>query len=218
MELVLGEGGFVVAPPAYVKVLLELCRKHGILFVADEIQTGFGRTGRMWAMEHYGLEPDLTTMAKSMAGGLPLSAVTGRAELMDAAQVGGLGGTFVGNPVACAAALAVLDLYADGTLLARAAELGAQIETRLAGLAARHACIGDVRGLGAMRALELVKDRATREPDKERTAATIRRACEKGLLLLSAGTHGNVIRTLMPLVITDEQLEEGFDVLEQALG
>jgi 4-aminobutyrate aminotransferase/(S)-3-amino-2-methylpropionate transaminase len=218
MELVLGEGGFVVAPGAYVKVLVELCRQHGILFVADEIQTGFGRTGRMWAMEHYGLEPDLTTLAKSLAGGLPLSAVTGRAELMDAAQVGGLGGTFVGNPVACAAALAVLDLLENGTFLARAAELGARIEARLAGLAARHECIGEVRGLGAMRALELVRDRATREPDKERTQAIVRRAWERGLLLLSAGTHGNVIRTLMPLVITDEQLEEGFDVLEQALA
>ncbi|MEO7975451.1 MAG: 4-aminobutyrate--2-oxoglutarate transaminase [Thermoanaerobaculia bacterium] len=218
MELVLGEGGFVVAPPAYVKVLLELCRQHGILFVADEIQTGFGRTGRMWAMEHYGLEPDLTTIAKSMAGGLPLSAVTGRAEVMDAAQVGGLGGTFVGNPVACAAALAVLDLYADGTLLQRAAELGARIEARLAGLAARHEVIGEVRGLGAMRALELVMDRATREPARERTQAVVRKAYERGLLLLSAGTHGNVIRTLMPLVITDEQLEEGFDVLEQSLS
>jgi 4-aminobutyrate aminotransferase/(S)-3-amino-2-methylpropionate transaminase len=218
MELVLGEGGFVVAPGAYVKVLVELCRQHGILFVADEIQTGFGRTGRMWAMEHYGLEPDLTTLAKSLAGGLPLSAVTGRAELMDAAQVGGLGGTFVGNPVACAAALAVLDLLENGTFLARAAELGTRIEARLAGLAARHECIGEVRGLGAMRALELVRDRATREPDKERTQAIVRRAWERGLLLLSAGTHGNVIRTLMPLVITDEQLEEGFDVLEQALA
>ncbi len=168
-------------------------------------------------MEHYGIEPDLTTIAKSIAGGLPLSAVTGRAELMDAAQVGGLGGTFVGNPVACAAALAVIDLLADGTFLARAAALGARIEARLAGLAARHESIGEVRGLGAMRALELVRDRATRAPDKERTAAVIRRACEKGLLLLSAGTHGNVIRTLMPLVITDAQLEEGFDVLEQSL-
>ena len=218
MELVLGEGGFVVAPQAYVKVLVEVCRKYGILFVADEIQTGFGRTGRMWAMEHYALEPDLTTIAKSLAGGLPLSAVTGRAELMDAAQVGGLGGTYAGNPVACAAALAVLDLFEHGPLLARAAELGCRVEARLAGLAARHEGIGDVRGLGAMRALELVKDRATKEPDKERTQAAIRRAYERGLLLLSAGTHGNVIRTLMPLVITDEQLQEGFDVLEQSLA
>ncbi|MEO8276781.1 MAG: 4-aminobutyrate--2-oxoglutarate transaminase [Thermoanaerobaculia bacterium] len=218
MELVLGEGGFVVAPQEFVDVLVELCRKHGILFVADEIQTGFGRTGRMWAMEHFGIEPDLTTIAKSMAGGLPLSAVTGRADVMDAAQVGGLGGTFVGNPVACAAALAVLDLYESTDLLARAAALGRKVEGLLAGLAARHASIGEVRGLGAMRALELVRDRATREPDKERTAATIRRACERGLILLSAGTHGNVIRTLMPLVITDEQLEEGFSVLEDSLA
>ena len=217
MELVLGEGGFVVAPPAYVQALLDTCRRHGILFVADEIQTGFGRTGRMWAMEHFGLEPDLTTLAKSMAGGLPLSAVTGRAALMDAAQVGGLGGTFVGNPVACAAALAVLDLFEKGTLLTRAAEVGRRVEAKLAAIAERHHSVGEVRGLGAMRALELVRDRATREPDKERTQATIRRAWERGLLLLSAGTHGNVIRTLMPLVITDEQLEEGFDVLEQAL-
>ncbi len=218
MELVLGEGGFVVAPQAFVKVLVELCRRHGILFVADEIQTGFGRTGRMWAMEHYGLEPDLTTIAKSIAGGLPLSAVTGRAEVMDAAQVGGLGGTFVGNPVACAAALAVLDLFEEGPLLARAAELGRRVERHLAGLAARHPGVGDVRGLGAMRALELVKDRATKEPDKEGTQAVLRRSYERGLLLLSAGTHGNVIRTLMPLVTTDEQLEEGFDVLEKSLA
>ena len=218
MELVLGEGGFVVAPQAFVKVLVELCRKHGILFVADEIQTGFGRTGRMWAMEHFGIEPDLTTIAKSIAGGLPLSAVTGRAEVMDAAQIGGLGGTYVGNPVACAAALAVLDLYEHGPLLARAAELGRRAEAHCAALAARHEAIGDARGLGAMRALELVKDRATKEPDKDRTQATIRRAWERGLLLLSAGTHGNVIRTLMPLVTTDEQLEEGFDVLEQSLA
>lgn len=218
MELVLGEGGFVVAPPAYVQVLVELCRKHGILFVADEIQTGFGRTGRMWAMEHYGIAPDLTTIAKSIAGGLPLSAVVGRAELMDAAQVGGLGGTYVGNPVACAAALAVLDLFEKGPLLARAAELGVRVESRLAALAERHTSIGEVRGLGAMHALELVKDRATREPAREHTQAVIRRAYERGLLLLSAGTHGNVIRTLMPLVTTDEQLEEGFDVLEQSLA
>lgn len=217
MELVLGEGGFVVVPPAYLRVLVELCQKYGILFVADEIQTGFGRTGRMWAMEHYGIEPDLTTLAKSLAGGLPLSAITGRADVMDAAQVGGLGGTYVGNPVACAAALAVLDLYAEGTILTRAAEIGRRAEARLAALAERHSGIGEVRGLGAMRALELVRDRATREPDKETTGAVLRRAYERGLLLLSAGTHGNVIRTLMPLVITDAELDEGFDVLDEAL-
>jgi 4-aminobutyrate aminotransferase/(S)-3-amino-2-methylpropionate transaminase len=156
MELVLGEGGFVVAPPDYVAVLVELCRKHGILFVADEIQTGFGRTGKMWASEHYALEPDLFVTAKSIAGGLPLSAVTGRAEVMDAAQPGGLGGTYVGNPVACAAALAVLDLFEKGDLLVRAATLGGRLERRLAALADGIEAIGEARGLGAMRALELV--------------------------------------------------------------
>jgi 4-aminobutyrate aminotransferase/(S)-3-amino-2-methylpropionate transaminase len=217
MELVLGEGGFVVAPPAYVKVMRELCAKHGILFVADEIQTGFGRTGTMWASEQYGLEADLHIAAKSLAGGLPLSAVTGRAEIMDASQVGGLGGTYVGNPVACAAALAVFDLYEKGDLLRRAAALGAKLEARFAAMQERHPAIGDARGLGAMRALELVRDRATKEPDKERTAAAVKRAYERGLLLISAGTHGNVLRILVPLVVSDDELDEGLEVLEDAL-
>jgi 4-aminobutyrate aminotransferase/(S)-3-amino-2-methylpropionate transaminase len=218
MELVLGEGGFIVAPEAYVAELADLCRRNGILFVADEIQTGFGRTGRMWASEHYGLEPDLVVLAKSLAGGLPLSAVVGRAEVMDASQVGGLGGTYGGNPVACAAALAVLDAYAEDGLVARAAALGRLLEERFARLASRHAAIGEARGLGAMRGLELVKDRKTKEPDKEKTQAVVKRAWENGLLLLSAGTHGNVIRTLMPLVITDAELDEGLEVLDHALA
>jgi len=218
MELVLGEGGFIVAPEAYVAELADLCRRNGILFVADEIQTGFGRTGRMWASEHYGLEPDLVVLAKSLAGGLPLSAVVGRAEVMDASQVGGLGGTYGGNPVACAAALAVLDAYAEDGLVARAAALGRLVEERFARLASRHAAIGEARGLGAMRGLELVKDRKTKEPDKEKTQAVVKRAWENGLLLLSAGTHGNVIRTLMPLVITDAELDEGLEVLDHALA
>lgn len=217
MELVLGEGGFVVAPQAYVKAMRELCAKHGILFVADEIQTGFGRTGTMWASEQYGLEADLHIAAKSLAGGLPLSAVTGRAEIMDASQVGGLGGTYVGNPVACAAALAVFDLYEKGDLLRRAAALGAKLEARFAAMQERHPAIGDARGLGAMRALELVRDRATKEPDKERTAAAVKRAYERGLLLISAGTHGNVLRILVPLVVSDDELDEGLEVLEDAL-
>jgi 4-aminobutyrate aminotransferase/(S)-3-amino-2-methylpropionate transaminase len=217
MELVLGEGGFVPAPPAYVRVLAELCAKHGMLFVADEIQTGFGRTGKMWASEHYALEPDLFIAAKSIAGGLPLSAVTGRAEIMDASQVGGLGGTYVGNPVACAAALAVLDLFEKGDLLPRAAALGAKLEKRFAAMANEIPAIGDARGLGAMRALELVKDRATKEPDKERTAAAVKRAYERGLLLLSAGTHGNVLRILVPLTVADDELDEGLAVLEDVL-
>jgi 4-aminobutyrate aminotransferase/(S)-3-amino-2-methylpropionate transaminase len=218
IELVLGEGGFIVAPETYVAELADLCRKHGILLVADEIQTGFGRTGKMWASQHYGLEPDLLVMAKSLAGGLPLSAVVGRADAMDASQVGGLGGTYGGNPVACAAALAVLDAFADDGLVARAAALGRLVEERFARFAARHASIGEARGLGAMRALELVKDRVTKEPDKEKTQAVIRRAWENGLLLLSAGTHGNVIRTLMPLVIADAELDEGLEVLDHALA
>jgi 4-aminobutyrate aminotransferase/(S)-3-amino-2-methylpropionate transaminase len=218
IELVLGEGGFIVAPPEYVAELEAQCRKHAILLVADEIQTGFGRSGRMWASEHYGLEPDLMVLAKSLAGGLPLSAVVGRAEVMDASQVGGLGGTYGGNPVACAAALAVLDAFERDGTVARAAAIGGRVEQRFADFARRHAAIGEARGLGAMRALELVKDKATREPDKERTQAVLKRAWENGLLLLSAGTHGNVIRTLMPLVITDAELDEGLEVLDHALA
>jgi len=217
MELVLGEGGFVVAPPDYVAVPVELCRKHGILFVADEIQSGFGRTGKMWASEHYGIEPDLFVTAKSIAGGLPLSAVTGRAEAMDAAQPGGLGGTYVGSPVACAAALAVLDLFEKEDLLDRAQALGQKLESCFAALADENPAIGEARGLGAMRALELVKDRATKEPDREKTSAVVKRAYERGLLLISAGTHGNVIRVLVPLIIPDDDLDEGLEVLADAL-
>ncbi len=217
MELVLGEGGFIVAPPEYVSELAAFCGRHGILFVADEIQTGFGRTGKMLASEHYGLEPDLITLAKSLAAGLPLSAVVGRAEIMDAAQVGGLGGTYVGNPVACAAALAVLDLFESERLVERAAAIGRTVSARFTEFAARFDTVGEARGLGAMWALELVSDRTAKTPGKERTERVLRRALERGLLLLSAGTHGNVIRLLMPLVTTDEQLTEGLDVLESSL-
>jgi 4-aminobutyrate aminotransferase / (S)-3-amino-2-methylpropionate transaminase / 5-aminovalerate transaminase len=218
LELVTGEGGFIVAPPAFVRALVRVCREHGILLVIDEIQTGFGRTGTLFACEQHGLEPDLLVLAKSLAGGLPLSAVVGRAEVMDHPQVGGLGGTFGGNPVACAAALAVLDVFASEGLAERGAAIGRRVEARLAGFAERFPFIGEARGLGAMRALELVKDRAGKEPDKARTSAVLRQAWERGLLLLSAGTHGNIIRTLMPLVISDEQLDEGLDVLEAALA
>ena len=218
LELVTGEGGFIVAPPAFVRALARVCRQHGILLVIDEIQTGFGRTGTLFACAQHGLEPDLLVLAKSLAGGLPLAAVVGRAEVMDHPQVGGLGGTFGGNPVACAAALAVLEVFEREGLAARGAALGRRVEARLAGFAARFPFIGEARGLGAMRALELVKDRAGKEPDKARTSAVLRQAYERGLLLLSAGTHGNVVRTLMPLVISDEQLDEGLDVLEAALA
>ncbi len=217
LELVLGEGGFVVAPREAVLFLAQFCRERGILLVIDEVQTGFGRTGRLFACEHYGIEPDLLTMAKSLAGGFPLSAVTGRAEAMDAAPVGGLGGTYAGNPVSCAAALAALDFMESARLPERGAEIGRQVEQRFRGFFERFPFIGEARGLGAMRALELVKDRAGKAPDKERAGRAVQKACENGLIVLTAGTHGNVIRTLMPLVITDDQLHEGLEVLEHAL-
>ncbi len=218
IELVLGEGGFVVAPPEYVAALSRLCKENGILLVADEVQTGFGRTGKMFASEHYGLEPDILTMAKSLGAGLPISAVTGRAEVMDSAQVGGLGGTYAGNPVACAAALAAVEFIERERLPERAAAIGVIVGERFRAFVERFPFVGDARGIGAMRALELVKDKAGREPDKDRTDRVIRKAYESGLVLVGAGTYGNVIRTLMPLVITDGELREGLDVLEHALA
>jgi 4-aminobutyrate aminotransferase/(S)-3-amino-2-methylpropionate transaminase len=217
LELVLGEGGFVVAPPDYVAALSRICREHGILLVIDEVQTGFGRTGKMFACEHYGLEPDLVTMAKSLGGGLPLSAVTGRADVMDSAQVGGLGGTYAGNPVACAAALAAVAFIEKNRLPERAAAIGRTVEARFRGFAERFPFVGDARGLGAMRSLELVKDKATKQPDKDRTDRVIKAAYQAGLILVGAGTYGNILRTLMPLVITDDELAEGLDVLDHAL-
>jgi len=218
LELVLGEGGFLAASPDFVRALEGFCREHGILLVIDEIQTGFARTGRMFACEHYGIAPDLITMAKSLGGGLPIAAVTGRAEIMDGPHVGGLGGTYGGNPVACAAALASIEFLESHRLADRAEAIGRTVHERFLRLAGRFPFIGDVRGLGAMQAMELVRDRATQEPDKERTNHVIQKAYENGLILISAGTHGNVIRTLMPLVITDDQLREGLDVLEHALA
>jgi 4-aminobutyrate aminotransferase / (S)-3-amino-2-methylpropionate transaminase / 5-aminovalerate transaminase len=217
LELVLGEGGFIVAPPEAVRSLERFCRENGILLVIDEIQTGFGRTGRMFASEHYGIEPDLMTMAKSLGGGLPISAVTGRAEIMDHPEVGGLGSTFMGNPVACAAALAAIEFLERHRLAERAIEVGGRVDERFRSFYGRFPFIGETRGLGAMRAFEIVKDRATMEPDKERTNRVIQKAYENGLILFSAGTYGNVIRTLMPLVITDDQVQEGLEVLEYAL-
>jgi 4-aminobutyrate aminotransferase/(S)-3-amino-2-methylpropionate transaminase len=214
---VLGEGGFIVAPRDYVDTLARVCREHGILLVIDEVQTGFGRTGRLFACEHYGLAPDLIATAKSLGGGLPISAVTGRAEVMDSAQVGGLGGTYTGNPVSCAASLAALEFLERNRLWERAEAIGRVVEQRFRCFLDRFPFVGDARGLGAMRALELVRDKKTKEPDKERTDRVLRGAYERGLLLVTAGTYGNVIRTLMPLVITDDELTEGLDVLEKAL-
>ena len=217
MELELGEGGFVPAPSEYVDELAKFARDHGILFIADEIQTGFGRTGKLFACEHYGLVPDLICTAKSLAGGLPLAAVTGRADVLEAPQVGGLGGTYGGNPLACAAALAVLDAMETERLPARAARMGEQIRARFCQWAARHACIGDVRGLGAMVGMELVVDRSTKEPDKALTARLIAAALMRGVILLSAGTYGNTVRVLAPLTTPEAIIEEGLDAMEQAL-
>jgi 4-aminobutyrate aminotransferase / (S)-3-amino-2-methylpropionate transaminase / 5-aminovalerate transaminase len=218
MELELGEGGFVPAPREYVDELAKFARDHGILFIADEIQTGFGRTGKMFASEHYGLVPDLITTAKSLAGGLPLAAVTGRADVLEAPHVGGLGGTYGGNPLACAAALAVLDVMEQERIPERAARMGDRIRARFCQWATRHPCIGDVRGLGAMVAMELVTDRSSKTPDKALTSRLLAAALERGLILLSSGTYGNTVRILAPLTTPDEVVDEGLDVMEQALG
>lgn len=217
MELQLGEGGFVPAPKEAVAALAEFAKKHGILFIADEIQTGFGRTGKMFASDHYGLVPDLIVTAKSLAGGLPLAAITGRAELMDKVHVGGLGGTYGGNPLACAAALAVLDIMERDRLADRGERIGAVIRRRFQSLASRHPFIGDVRGLGAMVAMELVKDPNTKEPDKDRTQRIQAEALKRGLIVLTCGTYGNVVRALVPLTVEDPVLAEGLDILEAAL-
>jgi len=216
-EPVLGEGGFVIPPKEFYPIISEICRKHGILFIADEVQSGIARTGKYFAIEHYGVEPDLITSAKSLGGGLPLAAVTGRAEIMDAAGVGGLGGTFGGNPLSCASALAALDIIEKDGLLARSTHLGRKFEERARAWQKQFAIVGDVRGLGAMCAIELVKDKATREPHAEATKKIAQHCYEHGLITITAGTYGNVMRILVPLVVTDEQFDEGLDVLEAAL-
>jgi len=217
IEPVMGEGGFIVPPRAFLQEIERLCREHAIVLVADEVQTGFGRTGRMFACEGIDLAPDLVCLAKSLSNGFPLAAVVGRAAVMDAPQAGGLGGTFGGNPVACAAALGAIEALEDG-LLARAVAIGATVERRFARCVERFAFVAEARGVGAMRALELVVDRDTLEPDKSRTERVLALAASRGLLLLSAGLHGNVIRTLMPLVLTDAELDEGLSVLEACLA
>jgi 4-aminobutyrate aminotransferase/(S)-3-amino-2-methylpropionate transaminase len=216
-EPVLGEGGFVVPPKEYFKILHKICQDHGIVLIADEIQTGFGRTGKMFAMEHYGVEPEVIVMGKSMAGGLPLSAVTGKAQLMDHPQVGGLGGTFAGNPLACRAALAVLDQFEKTDLLKRAEKIGKTVLERFKQFYEHYPVVGDVRGLGAMVGMELVTDPKTKEPATGLTRQLIDRCREKGLLMISAGTHSNIIRPLMPLIITEEQLERGLNIIRETL-
>ncbi len=216
IEPVQGEGGFHPAPAAFMRALRALCDEHGILLIADEIQTGFGRTGKMFAMEHYDVLPDLMTMAKSLAGGMPLSALCGRAELMDAAGPGGLGGTYAGNPLAVASAHAVLDVIAGEGLVARAAALGEALRARLAGLKQAVPQIGDVRGPGAMVALELVEPVSGR-PDAAFARLVQAQALASGLLLLTCGVHGNVIRFLFPLTIEDAVMDEALDILDQTL-
>ncbi|MCI3197122.1 4-aminobutyrate--2-oxoglutarate transaminase [Bacillus sp. HU-1818] len=217
MEPVQGEGGFIIPSKRFVQHIADFCKKHGIVFVADEIQTGFARTGTYFAIEHFDIVPDLITVSKSLAAGLPLSGVIGKAEMMDAAAPGELGGTYAGSPLGCAAALAVLDIIEDEGLNERSEEIGRIIEERALEWKKEHAFIGEIRRLGAMAAIEIVKDPETREPDKAKAAAIAAYANDNGLLLLTAGINGNIIRFLTPLVITDEQLKEGLDIIEAGL-
>jgi 4-aminobutyrate aminotransferase/(S)-3-amino-2-methylpropionate transaminase len=217
IEPVQGEGGFVVAPPEFLHAVRAICDEHGIVLVVDEVQTGFGRTGRMWGIEHAGLEPDLVTIAKSIAAGLPLSGVIGKAEIMDAPGDSAIGGTYVGNPVAQAAAVAVLDIFEEEGLSARAEAIGETIRSRMLSWQERWDAIGDVRGLGAMLAIELVTDRTSKEPAADLASAVVEEAAARGLLLLKSGIYSNCIRVLTPLVITDAELDEALSVWEQAL-
>ena len=213
IEPVQGEGGFHVAPPELLQRLRTLCDSYGILLIVDEIQTGAGRTGTWFAVEQSGVAPDLITMAKSMAGGFPISAVVGRAEVMDAAAPGGLGGTFAGSPVACAAALAVMDVFEKENLLQRSRDVGQRLSAGLKAMAARHACIGDVRGLGAMVAIELFKNGDVKQPDADMAKRIATDAAARGLILLTCGNYGNVIRILVPLTASDALLDEGLAIM-----
>jgi 4-aminobutyrate aminotransferase/(S)-3-amino-2-methylpropionate transaminase len=215
-EPIQGEGGFIVPPVEFVRGLRAICDKYGIVLIADEVQTGYGRTGRMFACEHFGLVPDILLSAKSIASGMPLAAITGRAEIMDQPGPGAVGGTFGGNPVSCAAALATLNVLEEANLCARSEEIGQIFVKRAQQWQERFQCIGDVRGLGGMRAIELVVDRIHKEPATELTKHVTRFALEHGVLLVTSGTYGNVIRLLVPLVASDAQMQEGLDVLEAA--
>jgi 4-aminobutyrate aminotransferase / (S)-3-amino-2-methylpropionate transaminase / 5-aminovalerate transaminase len=217
IEPVQGEGGFVVAPPEFLEGVRRICDDNGIVLVVDEVQTGFGRTGKMWGIEHYDVEPDLMCVAKSIAAGLPLSGVIGRAEIMDAPGDSAIGGTYVGNPVAQAAAVAVLDVFQEEGLVERAAQLGETIRSRMLSWQQRWDGVGDVRGLGAMLAIELVHDRGTKDPAPELASAVVEAAAESGLLLLKSGIYSNCIRVLLPLVISEAELDEALGVWEEAL-
>lgn len=218
MEPVQGEGGFVIPPKKFVQEVSKFCKEHGIVFVADEIQTGFGRTGSLFAIEQFDVVPDLITVSKSLAAGLPLSGVVGKAEILNASAPGELGGTYAGSPVACAAALAVIEIIEEENLLSKSEAMGKKIETKLNELAEKHEYIGDIRRLGSMVAAEIVNNRTDKLPNKEKTAEIVRYANANGLLLLSAGLKGNVIRFLAPLVITDEELSKGLSILEASFN
>jgi 4-aminobutyrate aminotransferase/(S)-3-amino-2-methylpropionate transaminase len=219
MEPIQGEGGFVVPSPGFVRGIAEFCTAHDIVFIADEIQSGMGRAGRWYAVEDEDVVPDLVTTAKSLGGGMPISAVTGRAEIMDSVHPGGLGGTYGGNPVAAAASLAVIAKIEREDLLTRSREIGAAIMDRFESFASRHEAVGDVRGRGAMCAIELVADRGSKEPLGADAMNAIARGClEHGVLVLTAGTYGNVVRLLPPITIEEDLLDEGLDVLDEAIG
>lgn len=217
LEPVQGEGGFITPPPEYLGQIRRLSDRHGILLIVDEVQTGFGRTGKLFATEHFGVEADIITSAKSLAAGLPLGAITGTAEIMDAVHPGGLGGTYGGNPLACRAALAVLEVIEEERLVQKGEELGRRLRADLLGLLGKYQIIGEVRGLGAMQAIELVKDRASKRPAAEETKKLTAFCRERGLIILDCGTLGNNIRTLMPLTITAGQLSKGLAILEEGL-
>ena len=217
IEPQLGEGGFVPAPREFLVALRALCDNHGIILILDEIQSGFGRTGRMFGYEHAGIEPDLVLLAKGLADGFPLSAVVGAADLMDAPAPGGLGGTYAGNPLGCVAALAVLDIFEDEGLLGRAAALGGVLRAGLDKLQAAHSCIGDVRGLGPMLAIEIVRDRATREPDAALVTAILDAALARGLIVIRCGIYRNVVRLLPPLVTPAEDVHQALRILDEAI-
>lgn len=218
IEPVQGEGGFIVPPKEFLPGLQAICKKQGIVFIVDEVQTGFARTGKMFASEYFGVEPDVMTMAKSIAAGMPLGAVVGKAEIMDAPDPGYVGGTFGGNPISCSAALATIELMEQEKLSERAVKIGDVAISRLKEMQEKYALIGDLRGVGAMIAVEFVKDRKTKEPAKEATAQIVKECLDQGLIILSAGVYGNVVRMLMPLVITDEQLERALNILEAAVA
>jgi len=218
LEPIQGEGGFTVMPAEFIQGLKARCEEHGILYIDDEVQAGMGRTGTLWGIEHSGVTPDLVTVGKSLASGMPLAGVIGATEVMDSVHPGGLGSTYGGNPVACAAAVESLKAISDPDFLARAVDVGERIHARLHEMAARHPSIGEVRGIGPMAAIELVKDRETREPGADIAAAAVKAALDRGLIILKTGIYDNVIRILVPIAAPDEDLEAGLDRLEESLG